>query len=332
MADQNPVNKGKVPSTGAKPAAAAPKPAPKQKEKKDNMKAVLLGLVVLLVIGNGVLGFMLMNSKDEAQTAQAENAVLSTEKAELTSELDAMIMQYDSLETDNETLMAEREQRISEIEELKAQVQEVEDIKYLNYKLRKEASTLRGIMKGYIHTIDSLNTLNIALRDDNRGLQTDLAEARHMGDSLSAQNETLSDKVAIGARLNASDITVTALRIKSNNEARPTSRASKTQKIKCCFTIEANPLTEPGTKTLYMRISGSGGFAIKAKEQEGEPEFDMGEGVKGFYAKKKDVDYAGKELEVCTYYNVPRELPIGKYKIELYESGQLMGKSELLLK
>ena len=26
------------------------------------------------------------------------------------------------------------------------------------YKLKKEAETLRGIMKGYIHTIDSLNT------------------------------------------------------------------------------------------------------------------------------------------------------------------------------
>ena len=31
------------------------------------------------------------------------------------------------------------------------------------FLLKKEAETLRGIMKGYIHTIDSLNTLNINL-------------------------------------------------------------------------------------------------------------------------------------------------------------------------
>ena len=31
------------------------------------------------------------------------------------------------------------------------------------FSLKKEAETLRGIMKGYIHTIDSLNTLNINL-------------------------------------------------------------------------------------------------------------------------------------------------------------------------
>ena len=75
-----------------------------------------------------------------------------------------MLASYDTLKTDNNQLTTEMEAQKAQIEQLLTQVK---NGNYSLSKAKKEAETLRRIMKGYVATIDSLNQANQLLTAEN---------------------------------------------------------------------------------------------------------------------------------------------------------------------
>jgi predicted nucleic acid-binding Zn-ribbon protein len=302
-----------------------PEMPPKKNNKKD---ALYITLIVLLLISNGFMVWMYMDAQKHIENKNTEISELNVEKTNLENELKEMLMQYDTLKSNNEQLNAELEAQRAKIKELLAQVEKHKNDAYIIYKLKKEAATLREIMKGYIHQIDSLNQLNQKLIQEKNQITQELHKEKEQKQKLEEINEELVDKVKTGSRLRAYNIVATALRMKSNGVLRETTRANRTEKIKTCFTLDKNPLTKPGDKVVFARIlmpngdlmpSPDGG-TFKADEQEIP------------YSLKRDYYYENQAIDICVFYDVANKLESGTYKIELYTEGALIGTTELTLK
>ena len=288
----------------------------------------------LLVISNVILLalclFLLWDNNERKSTIdKQEGAIseLSDERSRLESELEEMLAEYQSLETDNEDIRAELELERAKVEEL---LVKVKNGNWEVHRLKKEAASLREIMKGYIVTIDSLNTLNQNLIAENNTVRTDLKKVQGKNEELEKVNMDLESQVTKAQRLKAINISSYGVKIKGNNTGRETDRAKKSEKLRTCFTLAENTLSILGNKDIHMRILTPDGRILS--EGTGDAYRFTFNGVRGLYSGKKQVNYQNKEMEVCMDWIVKEELPIGEYVVELFCDEADIGKTKFTLR
>ena len=295
-------------------------------EKKNRSNTGLLLLVVLLLISNVVLLWMYMQSQKRGEETQAQVEQISSQKDDVTHLLENMLASYDTLKTENEQLTVEMEAQKEKIESL------LEQVKRGNYdlsKARKEAETLRRIMKGYVATIDSLNQVNQQLTADKINLTQELGEVKGQKDALSSKAEELEGKIAKGSVLHTTSILANALFMRSNGKQVETDRAKKAEMVKCCFTLGENKVTSAGDKTLYMRVISPDGKVLRATEADNRFKFN---GVEGEFSARREINYQNQPVDACIFWTGTDELRTGQYIVEVYEAGALVSKTSFDLK
>ncbi|MCB0483407.1 MAG: hypothetical protein KDC37_02480 [Flavobacteriales bacterium] len=296
--------------------------------KNSNLKQQIVFVVaVVSVIANIILAWMLTQKQTEYVTEVQRVEELSGDKQQLEFELKGMLAQYDSLQTNNDSIMEVLSSERSRVEDL---LKRLKNNDWTISKLKKETETLRRIMKGFVQTIDSLNTANLELRAENQQIRGELGEERTKAEMLNQEKQKLADKVKIGEKLQAVYIEAYAQIVKSNTVHRKTEKARRAEKIKCCFTLNTNELTTNGQKNTYIRIIAPSGKVLTDKEDRSNMfEFD---GVRGLYSAKKEINYEGKSLDVCLYWDVTTELEVGKYIVYAYCENYEVGATEFVLK
>ncbi len=295
-------------------------------QKKNRSNALLLGLVVLLLITNVYTLWKLNTTANtsEQQADRIEN--LSSEKDNVTKLLEDMLVQYDTLDTENKQLMAEIDGQKQKIEDL---LEQVKSGKGSIYKLKKEAETLRKIMKGYVATIDSLNMANQALTAENIGLTQQLGEVSGQKQALETRTEDLQTQIARGSVLHTTAISAGALFVRNSGKQVETNRANKAEMVKCCFTLGENKVTKPGDKIIHMRIISPDGNVLPASEPDNRFSFS---GTEGEYSARRDVNYQNQPVDVCIFWNGTEAMRTGQYLVEIYEAGALVSKASFDLK
>jgi seryl-tRNA synthetase len=238
----------------------APKPAPEQKRRSNT---ALLALVVLLLISNVLMLWLYMQEKGERETAQTQVTTVTSEKENVTKLLEDMLTQYDTLNTENEQLQTEMEAQKEKIEGLLA---DVKSGKADLFKAKKEAETLRKIMKGYVVTIDSLRQANVELLAAKTATEQQLGEVSAQKQALESKSQEQEATIARGSVLSTTSISANAVFLRSNGKQVDTPRASKAEMVKCCFTLGENRITQPGNKTMYMRIISPDGQVLPASD------------------------------------------------------------------
>lgn len=299
---------------------------PANEPTKNRSNTGLLLLVVLLLISNVVLLWMLMARGNEVEQKQQELATMTTQKDDVTAMLESMLNSYDTLKTENEEIKTEMELQKQQIEEL------LDKVKRGNYdlaKAKKEASTLREIMKGYIYTIDTLNQRNQQLTAEKLQLTQELGEEKAQKEALATEKEALQGKVAKGAVLHTTAITAGALFVRNNGKQVDTERANKAEMVKCCFTIGENKVTDAGDKTIHMRVIAPDGKVLPTSEGGGRFQFN---GMEGEYSAKREVNYQNQPVDACIFWTGGEELRSGQYIVEIYEGGALVSKATFNLK
>jgi len=293
-------------------------------------KVVLYAIIGILLASNGVLGYMLTQEKETTEQQTETIGTLESEKSDLVLELEDLMASYDTLRSDNDTLQAELEEERLRVAELLEEAKKHKDDAWRISKLKKEAASLRTIMKGYVHTIDSLNTLNIALRSEKAEVEQKLTKSERKAQNLEAEKKNLTETVRIGSRLKAVDIKAVAQRVKSNGVHRPTERANRAQKIRCDFLIDVNEIAKAGERKVYMRIIDPDGDVLCISEDT-QNQFEF-EGVQGLFSTMKKVDYQNQQTEVRMYWEVLDELVPGSYQLELYTDQLKIGETAFVLR
>ena len=137
---------------------------------------------------NKKLSSLLFENNEMNQILINEDALNASKTESLKDNLKLMLFSYDSLEKNNTISLDSINKQKLKIMSLMKKVDKLNSKSNRDWRkifsLKKEAETLRGIMKGYIHTIDSLNTLNI-------NLSNSLTEKSNSLSKVSKQNKEI---------------------------------------------------------------------------------------------------------------------------------------------
>lgn len=298
-------------------------------EKKSNTNIIFIILSAVLLLVSGYLGFELYKAKNVATSQTAVIEKTTAEYSDTKAELAKLVTQYDTLETDNKALQSQLDGERERIAEISADLEKYKGDASMVKKLRAELTTIRGLIKSYLHQIDSLNVANQTLTADKQRIQQDLNNEKNVTEQLNKDKEDLNAKVSIGAQLKAINIFADGINDKGSKQI-TTTRAKKADKIRCVFLIGENTLAKKGSKVVYMRITGPDGNVYNNGVGDGETFTFKGQAL--VFSAKRDVDYEGTEKEVEMFFTKRDKFLEGKYKIELYCEDSKVGEASTELK
>lgn len=294
-----------------------------QKEKKSSHAGYKLIILVLVIALFGVTFWYIRESRELEEV----NMQLSDERNNISEKLGNMLLEYEDLRTNNDAIKQALEAEKTKVMALQQKVLSADRLRISEIrKYEKETNTLRDIMRSYIHQIDSLNTLSQKLLAENKKVKQNLQSSQEENIKLSREKETLSSQIEKGSMLKVRNVEAVGL----NSRDKDTYSASRSKKLKACFTINENAIAKAGSRFVYLRIISPGDLLLTNSDSEGTIEV-QGEALP--YSAKREVDYRNEDLETCVFFDAKNmKLAKGAYTVEVYIDGNLSGSRQLLLK
>jgi hypothetical protein len=286
---------------------------------------VYIGIIAVLTVLCVYLGFQIKNANEKIVYIDREKNTIMDERDVLAVELEQIKMGYDTLQTDNAEMAAKIAEQQSQLESL---IKKAKSKDYDISKLRAETETLRTIMKGYIHQIDSLQQANERLYAEKEAEAMRANNAENRGKELETDLNSKNEILSKGAVLTTGEFSNTGINLRSSGKQVDTDRASKSEMIKTCFTVRKNSIAKAGSKNIVLRIVGPDGKVLPGKDAGTVTVNGQAEAT----SVVRPIDYQNEDTDVCVYYTAQGELKKGSYKIYVYESNYLIGQTDLSLK
>ena len=281
-------------------------------------KKVLIPLVVVILALIGGLAYLFKSLEEQKQVNRDMQELAELDKQEMENEYERFALQYSEMKTqiNNDSIVEQLTQEQMKTQKLLEELKKVkaDDAREIT-RLKKELATVREVLRSYIIQVDSLNRLNESLKQENSRVNAVLQERNSQIAGLSNEKASLSEKVAIAAQLDATNISLSLL----NKRDKPTKKLKDTKKMQVNFTITKNVTASNGNRTVYVRIqnpggntlSGGGSFAYENSNLE--------------YSMKKTIVYTGEEVSVATFWNVSQMLEGGQYRVSIFADGNMIG-------
>lgn len=303
---------------------------PQQKEKKKRGGILPWILLILSLAGNGLLFYMFDKEKTRANEQVEIVKTVYVERDNVKNELLKLKEEYATLQTTDSKMQAEIEEQKARIEELLKEAEKHKGDAYYISKLKKETETLREIMKGYVHTIDSLNTLNQKLIVEKNEISGQLNKEKDKTTQLNKDKEELQTTINKGSVLTCNGISAVGINLKSGGKKQvPTNKAKRADLIKVSFNLGENKIAKSGPKDVYVRIITPDGKEM-AKNYDDNYRFIFNNSS-GYYAGKTNINYNNVEVGVTTVCEGSSPLLPGKYMIEITSDGVVIGQTTLTL-
>lgn len=288
-----------------------------------NKKTLLIIAVSVLVIALIGITYLLFTEKQSNRELIEEFAL---EKEDLENEYTRFAQQYDELKltVSNDSLSILLEQ-----EQIKTQrlLEELRTVKSSNAteirRLKKELSSLRKIMIGYINQIDSLNKLTNQQKQVIAEVTQKYNAASRQINNLSEEKKNLDKKVTLAAQLDATGIWIEP----KNKRDKKAKKVKDVVKFAVGFTIVKNITAETGERTLYVNIYKPNNEVL-TKNAANTFEY---ENRSLPYSIKKYIEYNGEEQAVTVFWNVEEYLSAGTYRVDIFADGTMIGSQRFTL-
>ncbi|WP_194777793.1 coiled-coil domain-containing protein [Pararhodonellum marinum] len=296
-------------------------------KKNESWKNILIIVLLILIVISGIK--LYTDSIDRTKKAE-EIIVLTEETNDLNKRLDSMTYQLDlriqeiaKLGGEVDSLVSIREQLVRErnTDSRRTEAQIV--------ALNKKIDTYSNLLKEKDDDIIKLREINDELLSENQELKTDKAEIEEEMVKLNLKQQELEEKVNIAAKLKAENIIVAAV----NNRGRERVgefRNRQLEKLKVSFNLADNPVSEPGTKDIFVQVvspnnqiifdiaRGSGTFRVDGREE--------------FYTAKQDILFDNSRQELTYYYEKGSDYNTGRYEVRIFADGFLIGNQAFEIK
>ena len=281
-------------------------------------KKILIPLILVILALIGGIAYLMGNLEQQKQVNRDMQELAELDKQEMENEYERFALQYSEMKTqiNNDSIVEQLTQEQMKTQKLLEELKKVkaDDAREIT-RLKKELATVREVLRSYIIQVDSLNRLNESLKQENSRVNAVLQERNSQIAGLSNEKASLSEKVAIAAQLDATNISLSLL----NKRDKPTKKLKDTKKMQVNFTITKNVTASNGHRTIYVRIqnpggntlSGGGSFAYENRNLE--------------YSMKKTIEYTGEEVSVATFWNVSQMLEGGQYRVSIFADGNMIG-------
>ena len=253
-----------------------------------------------------------------------DNELLRADRDSIQNDLGRLMEDYDNLHVANDSISASLDIERGRADSLMNQLRKERRGSLAKIKqYEKEVGTLRTVMRGYLHQIDSLNSLNQKLITENISYRKEISSATLRAEMAEEKAAELDNKVRAGAVIKARGIRLTGL----NARNKEVSRIRNAERVRVDFVLTANELTTPGNKAVYMRLTSPDGYVLTT---EAMPTFEY-EGERLSYSAMREVDYQNQDLEVGIYFD-SSGFAAGTYLVQLYCDGYMIGSAEIAMR
>ena len=283
---------------------------------------ILIITSTALALACAVLGYQLYERTADVERGESDLVALSLEKDHVLFDLEKLRFSYDTLNTENALIIAEIADQRAQIDGL---VQQVRNGNWSLSRAKKEAETLRTIMKGYVATIDSLNQLNLALIDENDQMRARVEEVQERNANLVIRQQNMEDIISTGQTLQASESSASGIRLLSNGKQRESNRAARADMVRVCFTLLENKIAPPGNKTLHLQVTTESGETLLGSQTESTSDDQIR------ISATRQLEYANERLEACVFFMPIEPLSEGIYAISILEGSVKIGEAQLVL-
>ncbi len=289
------------------------------------MKKYLIPLILLCLLLMGGLVWLYLDLDKQKQENREMQELAELDKQEMENEYQQFAMQYSEMKTqiNNDSIVAQLSAEQEKTQRLLRELQQVKanDAREIT-RLKKELATVRAVLRSYVIEIDSLNRLNQNLQEENTRVKAQYEEATQQIEGLSSEKQSLSEKVAIAAQLDAIGISMQA----KDKRNKKTDHASKAKTMQVNFSLAKNVTAQNGMRTVYVRITSptgsllgnAGSFSYENRTLQ--------------CSMKKAVEYGGQETPVTLYWNVDQALVGGTYQVSIFADGHMIGSRSFSLK
>jgi hypothetical protein len=300
-----------------------------------NKNKIFIAIIVaLLAINLGVV-YMLYSENKDKKDVQAAKVELDNQYQMVLEDLEARKQELDQYKGRTEELDRTIAERQAEIEQYKQEIETLLRQKKISgaelAKARQLIAQLQSENKEFMARIDSLTSANQELYSQNMQLGQELEQERSTTTQLSDEKKMLSKKVELGSLLQLGDVEVVGVRNRNSGKESTTKSIKRVEQLRISFETGDNKVLEPGNLSLFLRIINPKGETISVKDQ-GSGTFKLANsGDEIQYTKRADIDYRQASKKVTVYWsqNITQE---GTYKVEVYQSGHLIGRGECELK
>lgn len=304
-----------------------------QATKGKNYKNAVIGVLSAALIA--VSGYLIYAKSDSSKTIQQQEttiAKVTDEKSDVQANFDASLARLDSMSTVNTGLESKLTEKNAEIASIKSEIRSILNKKNATAAELGRAKTLIASLND---KISSLEADIASLKQENQTLTTNNAtltqEKETLTKDLTATNEVkaaLEKKVDIASTLNASNIVITPINIKSNGKEKVSSTAKRVDKLMVSFDVD-NRIIQTGTTDVYVVVLGPDGKAINTSAET----FTTREEVAMPFTAKMPVDLETAKKKNVEFAFVPGSTFIqGAYTVQIYQNGFLIGQGTRELK
>lgn len=294
-------------------------------EQKKGGNSKFIWIIALLILSVGVLTFFLNTKNNQVEDLEQVKEELEFDLKSLEEDLKDSKSSNDSL---NVVIENERKRLHSMLDSVK-ELRNFDLSKIKEYK--RQVFSYKKNNKKLLAQVDSLEEANRLLAEQKAAVEMDLMAEQERSSNLEGQNMDLQKEVAIGAVLQLTKMEGFALKVKSSGKESETTRASRTNRLKACFTIGKNLISEKGEKVIYMRITTPEKTILSGKKDAAQTKTFSFNGQDLLYSNSLSVYYEGEPLESCISYDKDSEFAKGDYLIELYTEGYKIGEAKVAL-
>jgi len=209
---------------------------------------ILIGVLGALLLILGIFTYKFYNEEKRNKIA------LEQEKDLIESELGELITKYDNAIALNEVMDDHLLKAKERIVVLLDSVKDNDANIALISRYRREVGKLKRQREKLFKLADSLKSANTQLATDLDSTSVALNERIVFSDSLKLQNDKLAGIVERGSALTASNIKAEGVKVRNSGKITTTAKASRAEKVRVCFTLSPNKLTEKGNKELYVQV------------------------------------------------------------------------------
>jgi regulator of replication initiation timing len=281
-----------------------------------------LGILLVLFLGTAFYASKLYSDKQETEKT------LISEKKQVMNDLNNMAQEYNAAIADseikNQDLIAARERIQGLMDSLKISQNSVNSL----WRYKKKFMALQEEMDVLLTENDRLKVENEYLATSLDSTQVQLAERTMFTDSLLVQNTELATVVRDAASLQTVGLIGMGVIERRSGRQIPTERAGRSDKIKVCFTVAKNMLTEAGDKELYVQVIDPKNNVLGANDQVQFEDQVLN------YSLISRFNYENRNLNICEYVSALTDSKFekGRYKINVFSDKELISASEFEMK
>ena len=298
------------------------------------MKKLFISCMIAMLLINGVFLYFYVTEKHDKEVVIEQKTSLEQDYKSVSDTLDAKREDIEQLRGKNaglDKLITEKESLIDQ-EKQELANQHTSNTLTMNEldKARKMIAQDEVTIASLQNEVSQYKEQTHQLTAEKEKLGTDLACEEENTAQLTEENTGLSKKVETGSFLQIAKVDVEAMKKKHNGQEVPVEKAKAAETLKVSFETGINKVLDPGKVSLYVRIINPRGETLEATAQGSGviPETENAKPVE--FTKKADINWTQTNKKIVVYWNRNITNP-GTYRVEVYQSGHVVGKGAVRL-